>query len=368
MPVALRLAGELDAGALAAALADVVGRHEVLRTVFPADGGQPCQQVLDPAGLEWGLRRSPVGADELAGAVAAGLRRSRSTWRRRCRCGRGCCGWARMSMCWCWCCTTSPAMAGRLGPLARDLSVAYAARRAGAGAGVGAAAGAVRRLRAVAAGAARARTTRTAAAEQVAYWRQALAGAPEELALPADRPRPAVPSHRGHAAPLAGPAPGARGAGRAGPRAGRDDVHGDAGRAGGAAVPAGRGRRISRSGRRSPGGPMRRWMTWSGSSSTRWCCAPTCPGTRRSTQLLGRVREAGLGALEHQDVPFERLVEVLAPARSLARHPLFQVDAHRAEHRHRGGLELPGCAAQPPPRWPLPGTGQVRPGVSAWPR
>ena len=62
VPFALRLAGELDAGALGAALADVVGRHEVLRTVFPAEGGQPYQQVLDPAGLGWELEPViPVG-------------------------------------------------------------------------------------------------------------------------------------------------------------------------------------------------------------------------------------------------------------------------------------------------------------------
>ena len=43
-------------------------------------------------------------------------------------------------------------------------------------------------------------------AQQVAYWREQLAGAPQELALPVDRPRPAEPSYRGHSAPLELPA------------------------------------------------------------------------------------------------------------------------------------------------------------------
>ena len=100
-PVALRLAGELDAGALGAALADVAARHEVLRTVFPTDGGQPFSKCWTRPGWS-GVLRLSRSVRMSCPVWWRGSAVSRLTWRCRCRCGPGCCGWARVSMCWWW--------------------------------------------------------------------------------------------------------------------------------------------------------------------------------------------------------------------------------------------------------------------------
>ena len=61
------------------------------------------------------------------------------------------------------------------------------------------------------------------------------------------------------------------------------------------------------------------------------------------TDLLAAASDSALGAFAHSDVPFERLVDVLAPARSQARHPLFQV-VLSLQNLAQTALELPGLA------------------------
>ncbi len=240
-PVALRLEGDLDTEAMAAALADVIGRHEVLRTVFPVADGEPFQQVLPADELAWRLEIARVSEGELARVVTevAGQPFDLAT-EIPIR--------ARLLV-------AGPAVhvlvvvihhiatdGWSAGVLARDLVAAYAARSAGrapswASLPVQYADYALWQRELLGDEG----DPGSLVARQVGFWREALAGAPAELALPADRPRPAVASHRGHTAPLDVSGPGASAAGGAGAGAGRDAVHGAAGGAGGAAVEAGRG-------------------------------------------------------------------------------------------------------------------------------
>ncbi|HVG43309.1 MAG TPA: condensation domain-containing protein, partial [Longimicrobium sp.] len=161
-------------------------------------------------------------------------------------------------------------------------------------------------------------------AEQVAWWREHLAGAPAVLTLPTDRPRPPAQSHRGDRIGFSLPAPLAGGL-----RAAALEQHATPFMALLAAFTLVLAR-------------------WSGQDDV-VVGTPVAGRTRRETEgliglfvntlpirtgldgdpsfraLLGRVREATLGAYAHQDLPFERLVEELAPERSLSHAPVFQV-------------------------------------------
>ena len=63
-------------------------------------------------------------------------------------------------------------------------------------------------------------------------------------------------------------------------------------------------------------------------------------------QLLAQVRATALAAQEHQDVPFEQVVETLSPQRSLAHSPVFQV-MFAWQNAPQGSLEMPGLQLQP---------------------
>src|SRR5580693_157408 len=129
-PIAVRLSGDLDVAALGAALGDVIARHEVLRTVFPAAGGRPCQRVLAVDEVGWELPVTVVPDAEVAAVIAETARQpfdlaARMPLRARLISAAG--GGYALVVVLHHIATDGWSM--RL--LARDVSVAYAARREG---------------------------------------------------------------------------------------------------------------------------------------------------------------------------------------------------------------------------------------------
>ena len=241
MTVALKLRGALDAEALRTSLADVVARHESLRTVFPAPDGLP-QQLIIPAervDLGWDVVDATGWPPaRLAEAIEEAARRTfdlateiplRAVLFRVADQEHVLVGVVHHIAFDGW----------SLAPLVRDISEAYASRCAGL-----APSWAELPVQYVdytlwqRAQFGDLDDTDGPIATQLKYWEDALAGMPERLVLPTDRPYPSVADHvRRHCGRgLAGRVAAADT--RGGRRLQRDKFHGGSGRFGGAAVAA----------------------------------------------------------------------------------------------------------------------------------
>ncbi|MFJ6811659.1 amino acid adenylation domain-containing protein [Streptomyces anulatus] len=343
VPMAVRLTGELDVDALRLALGDVLARHEALRTVFPEDRGRPSQLVLPPRLPDF--EAEPLAEDALtatlAGAANTGFALDHELPLRIkvFRTGErehvlllvlhhiAADGWS-------------------LAPLARDLSAAYTARLGGG----------VPKWRPLPVQYADYTVWQrevlgdetdpeSPIARQLSYWYEALSGLPDEIALPADRPRPQTPSRIAGSAEVALP-----------PAVHRDlaALAREANVSLFMVLQAGLAALLNRLGAGDdiPLGSLIAGRTDEalddliGFFVNTLVLRTDVSGDPTFLELLDRVRERDLAAYAHQDVPFERLVEVLNPARSLARHPLFQVmlSFQNAEDAELG---LPGLSVEP---------------------
>ncbi|WP_431886953.1 amino acid adenylation domain-containing protein [Micromonospora wenchangensis] len=344
-PIAFDLTGTLDTAALTRALTEVVRRHEALRTVFTLVDGEPCQ-VVRPAG--------PVALPVTDLTALPGPQRSRhadeaTVVEARTPFDLATGPLLRSSLLRLapdehrWLLTVHHMVADgwSVGILLGELAALYGAYTRGG-------AGALTELpvqypdyvlwqRRQLDGGERER--------QLGYWTRTLAGAPALLALPTDRPRPAVQRYRGdcHATTVdAAVLHGLREVGRAGDAtlfmtlmaalsvllwrySGQDDV----------CV----GTPFANRNHRDVEGLIGHFVN---TVVIRNRLDPEQP----FAALLADVRRHALDAYAHPDLPFEQLVDALNPQRDGSYSPLFQVMLV-LQNIPRGQLELPGLALRP---------------------
>ncbi|WP_329618540.1 non-ribosomal peptide synthetase [Streptomyces sp. S465] len=345
VPIGIRLTGELDREALRAALGDVLARHESLRTVFPEHRGRPRQHVLAPAEITVPLQVADVTAAQLPGALRDAAARGfdlaaeiplRATLFALSPTEHvllltvhhiASDGWSNA-------------------PLARDLSTAYAARREGR-------APALAPLPVQYADytlwqrelLGSADDPESLLSRQLDFWADTLDGAPAEIPLPTDRPRPAEPGHQGGVVEFGYDAALHR---RLTELAREHQVSLFM------VVQAGLATLLHRLGAGTDipigtavaGRADAALDELVGFFVNTLVLRTDLGGDPAFGELLGRVRAADLAAYAHQDVPFERLVDELGPDRSTAHSPLFQVFL-AFQNNAAPRLDLPGLTASP---------------------
>ncbi|MFD7168154.1 amino acid adenylation domain-containing protein [Streptomyces violascens] len=337
LPLVFELTGELDEAALQTAMGDVIARHEILRTVIRAFGDEPYQHVLAPEPFR--LTVVECAEPDVPDAVVAEVDRPFDLEGRppvRAKLFRLASDRHVLVICL----HHIAADGWSMRPLLRDLSTAYAARNAGdapawAPLPVQYADYSLWQREIL-------NTDGTGAAEQVQYWTEQLSRLPEQLTLPADRPRPDVRSQRGRTLPFELDA----------------DLHEGLTRlagAGGAslfmtlqAALAGLLTRLGAGTDIPIGAPIAgrnddAFSDLVGFFVNTLVLRSDTSENPTFTELLARVRETDLAAYANHDVPFEQLVEVLNPARSLSHNPLFQV-ALVLQNAGEATLDLPGVA------------------------
>ncbi|WP_198676439.1 non-ribosomal peptide synthetase [Kribbella monticola] len=342
---AVTLDGALDIEALQAALADVVERHETLRTIFADDNGTPYQVILGAAAIS--LPVANISEDDLSARLDEGagyaFDLSVETPLRTTLFALAddrhvllitlhhiaCDGWS----------TT---------PMARDIATAYAARVSGA-------APAWTPLPVQYADYAQwqrellgdENDPDSRARQQIDYWTDQLAGLPDQLELPTDRPRPAVASNRGDVVPVA-VAPDLYAELSALAQANHVSLF--------MLLQAAFATLLTRLGAGTDvpiGTPNAGRTDESLDNLVGMFVNPLVLRTDTSgdptfEELLARVRETNLSAYAHQDLPFDRLVDIVNPVRSTARHPLFQV-MMPYQSDDPAAVELPGLTVSHAP-------------------